>query len=317
MKKPKILLAFALGFLLTPIIGRKVVHVRAQGDSQGGKIHACVDKDGVLRMVALTAPCPNGERSVLLERANSNVDMKLPKEKKDTSSVDKTILDNLNQRLRKLENMECGSIGKNRVVAPFQVFDRNGKRIFLVDGNAAALFNDRGQAVAKMIADSGGGLFTAEGFNTRVFFGISEPELAGVGLSETNQRRVALGKNLATGAYSLRFLSASGQPMAAIGVATDNNAGVAIVSDYAGKTKASMGLTKNGLGLIEILGIAQLTEGVEHHGGKLWIGNATGVGMVEAGDAGGYGIVRAGPLGFEFIPTPGLALPGSVIIGKR
>jgi hypothetical protein len=37
---------------------------------------------------------------------------------------------------------------------------------------------------------------------------------------------------------------------------------------------------------------------------------------VEAGDAGGYGIVKAGPLGFEFIPTPGLALPASVIVGR-
>ena len=41
--------------------------------------------------------------------------------------------------------------------------------------------------------------------------------------------------------------------------------------------------------------VAQLTEGNEHHGGRLWIGNASGVGMVEAGDAGGYGIVKAGP----------------------
>jgi hypothetical protein len=59
-----------------------------------------------------------------------------------------------------------------------------------------------------------------------------------------------------------------------------------------------------------------LTESAEHHGGKLWLGNASGAGMVEAGDGGGYGIVKAGPLGFEFIPTPGLALPGSVIVGK-
>jgi hypothetical protein len=321
IKRPKILLAFALGFLLTSIVGRRALHVRAQGEGQGGILHVCVDKDGVLRMVAPTATCANGETSLLLKRSDSTVDLDQPKEKQQAqdTSIDQTILDDLNRRLSKLENMECGSIGKNKVVAPFTVFDRSGKRVFYVDGNAAALFNSSGQAVAKMIADRAGGLFTADGGSTRVFFGINDPELAGVGVSENSKRRIALGKHLSADTYSLRFFSGSGQPMAGIGISPDKS-GLAIINDSSGKIKASIGLTKDGLGLIEILGgksIAQLTESVEHHGGKLWIGNAGGVGMVEAGDAGGYGIVKAGPLGFEFIPTPGLALPGSVIVGKR
>jgi hypothetical protein len=322
IKGPKILLAFALGFLLTSIVGRKVLHVSAQGDGQGGILHVCVDKDGVLTMVAPTATCANGQRSLLLKKSDSTVDLDQAKEKHQAqdTSIDQTILDDLNRRLSKLENMECGAIGKNKVVAPFQVFDHNGKRVFLVDGNAAALFNGSGQAVAKMIADRAGGLFTAEGGSTKVFFGINDPELAGVGVSENGQRRIALGKNLHSEIYSLRFFSGSDRPIAGIGVSPDNNAGLALISDNSGSIKAKIGLTTDGMGLVEILGgksIAQLTEGVTNHGGRLWIGNAGGVGMVEAGDAGGYGIVKAGPMGFEFIPTPGLALPGSVIVGRR
>ena len=194
--------------------------------------------------------------------------------------------------------MECASIGKNRVVAPFQVVDRNGKRVFYVESNVAALFNNSGQAVVKMIADRAGGLFTAEGGSTKVFFGINDPELAGVGVSENGRRRIALGKNLSADTYSLRFVSASDQAIAGIGVSPENNAGLAVISDKSGNTKAIISLTKDGTGLIEILGgksIAQLTEGNEHHGGKLWIGNAGGLGMVEAGDSSQARVTSAVP----------------------
>jgi len=185
----------------------------------------------------------------------------------------------------------------------------------LVDTQGLGLFNSSGQAVAKMVVDRAGGLFIAEGGNTRVFFGINDPELAGVGVTENNQRRIAFGRNLRTGTDRLIF-QAGADPIAGIGISPTNKAGLALIR---GKGQATIGLTDDGRGLIEIQGakaIAQLTESAEHHGGKLWIGNAAGVGMVEAGDAGGYGIVKAGPLGFEFVPTPGLALPGSVIIGR-
>ena len=94
-----------------------------------------------------------------------------------------------------------------------------------------------------------------------------------------------------------------------------------LILDKSGNPKGRMVVSNDGHGIVDVFGInkvpiVQLTN-TQSGGGKLWIGNADGKGMVEAGDAGGYGIVRAGPDGFQFIPTPGLALPGSVIVGKR
>jgi len=320
MKTVTILLAFAFGCLLALILMRGSALVSAQ--DEGGTVHACVSQDGVMRVVPFSAVCPSDQRSVLLQKPDSTVDVDQPKDKKKTeppSQVDKAILDDLGHRLSKLENLDCSSIGKSKVVAPFEVVDRDGKRVFLIDNNAAGLFNDSGQAVTKVIADPQGGLFTATDGSTMALFGMSDT-ITGFGVKENGQLRVDLGRNARLGNYRLIFNSASGQQVAAMGVSPENNAGLATVGDPSGKTKATLGLTKNNAGLLEILGlktVAQLTEGEVNHGGKLWLGNLNGLGMVEAGDAGGYGMVRVGPQGFEFIPTPGLALPGSVIIGKR
>jgi hypothetical protein len=305
-----------IGMVIASVI--TAVDVRAQ--DEGGTIRVCVAQNGVMRVVPFSAACPQGQRSLLLQKADSTVDLDQPKEKKSENGlIDKTILEDLNRRLNKLENMDCGaSLGKSRVLAPFEVVDRDGKRVFSVIEKAVGLFNSNGQPVARMVASPQGGLFVADGESNNAFFGISDT-VAGLGVRENHQLRVELGRNLQFGNYRLNFRSGSGESVAAIGV-PDANTGLAAIHDQSGKTRASIGLTKNGMGLIEILrgnAIAQLTESDEHHGGRLWIGNAGGVGMVEAGDAGGYGIVKAGPLGFEFIPTPGLALPGTVIAGKR
>ena len=320
MNSLRSILAFAVGVLFAAIVGWAVSDVNAQGRSQTD-LHACVDSQKVLRMVPLNATCPSGQRSLVLKHAGDpDLD---PEKRKDTKSTDlspadKAILAGLDRRLKSLENMNCTMPGKGRVVAPFELKDANGKRIFYVDNNALGLFNSDGKAVARISATPQGGLFVAEGGNSLAFFGISDT-VAGLGLRENKQLRVELGRNPEYGNYRLNFRSAPGQTIAGIGIAADNQ-GMILIRDQSGNTKASMGISQAGAGLIEVLSgksIGQLTEGKEHHGGKLWIGNAGGVGMVEAGDAGGYGIVKAGPLGFEFIPTPGLALPGSVIVGKR
>jgi hypothetical protein len=321
MKIVTIFLAFVLGCLLPLIVWRGTSLVSAQDD--GGPVHACVAQNGAIRVVPLTAACPADQQSVLLQKPDATVDVDQGKGKKknndELSSADKAILNDLDSRLHKMEAMDCSSIGKNKVVAPFEVVDRDGKRVFYVDNNAAGLFNSSGQAVAKAIADPQGGLFTVETGNTMSLFGISDT-VTGFGIKENSKLRVDLGKNSRLRNYRLIFKSASGNPVAAIGISPDNNGGLATVGDQSGATKATLGLSKNGAGLIEILGlktVAQMTESELHHGGRLWLGNVDGLGMVEAGDAGGYGMVRVGPKGFEFIPTPGLALPGSVIIGKR
>lgn len=318
MNPLKTFLAFALGFLITALIGPAVTHISAQGQSD---THVCVDSGGVLRMIPLDSTCPKGQLSFILKHAgDTDVDQDKPKETKtgDLSQIDKAILNSLDRRLKDLEGLNCVAPGKSRVVAPFELKDRNGARIFFVDHNAVGLFNSSGQAVARMIADRNGGLFVAQGEQNRAFFGISDT-VTGLGFQEGNQLRVELGRNPEFGNYRVNFRSASGGIVAGMGESTEN-LGLAVIRDQSGNTRATLGIAQNGTGLIEILGrktIAQLTEGDQHHGGKLWIGNASGVGMVEAGDAGTYGIVKAGPQGFEFIPTPGLALPGSVIVGKQ
>jgi hypothetical protein len=321
MNPLNIMLAFALGFLITSIIGPVVTHVSAQGQGQSEDIHVCIDSGGVLRMIPLTAACPSGQQSFILKHAgDADIDVDKPKDKKtgDLSPTDKAILNNLDRRLKDLEGLNCTAPGKSRVVAPFELKDRNGARIFYVDGNALGLFSS-GKAVARIVATSQGGLFVAQGKDEKnvAFFGISDT-VAGLGFREGNQLRVELGRSPEFGNYRLYFRPPSGATVAGIGVSSDNM-GLALIGDGSGNTKARLGVAQNGTGLIEILAgkaVAQLTEGDQHQGGKLWIGNAGGVGMVEAGDAGGYGIVKAGPQGFEFIPTPGLALPGSVIVGK-
>ena len=316
----KPILAFAVGVLFAAIVGPAVSDVKAQGRAPSD-LHACVGGDKVLRMIPLDATCPSGQQSLVLKHAGDpDLDLEKPKDAKSTdlSPADKAILEGLDRRLKSLETLNCTMPGKSRVVAPFELKDANGKRIFYVDGNAVGLFNSDGNPVARISATPQGGLFIAEGGENKAFFGISD-SVVGLGLRENKQLRVELGRNPEYGNYRLNFRSASGQTIAGFGIAADHQ-GMALIRDQSGNTKASMGISQNGAGLIEVLGgkpIGQLTEGNEHHGGKLWIGNAGGQGMVEAGDAGGYGIVKAGPLGFEFIPTPGLALPGSVIVGRR
>lgn len=212
-----------------------------------------------------------------------------------------------------------GQLGQ-KVIAPFELRDRFGKRIFYVDEKGADLYGG-GKAVAEMgLGENGGFLSAVSGTgNSTVNFGVGSKTI-GLVVLDKGVSRISLGKDLGQGNYRLKFLSGSSQNVAAIGESTEH-LGAALVYDTTGNLKARMAIGTDGKGVVDVLGgkqlpIAQLTES-ENGGGKLWLGNASGVGMVEAGDAGCYGIVKAGPRGFEFIPTPGLALPGSVIVGKR
>ena len=321
MKSLKVVFAITFGYGLTAILCPSVVNLSALGQSQTAAIHVCADSGGVLRQVPLGAVCPNGTQSLFLKGAGGpDVDAGKPKNQNtgNLSPADKTILDNLNRRLKELESLNCTAPGNSKVVAPFELKDRNGARIFVVDPYGAALFDNSGRPVTRFGTDRQKGSFSAQGGDNLAFFGISDTT-AGLALKDGKQLRIDLGKSAGRGNYRLYVRSGSGGMVAGIGVSSDGD-GLAGVFDQSGGTKATMGVSKSGTGVIEIPrgnAIAQLTEGDEHHGGKLWIGNAGGEGMVEAGDAGGYGKVMAGPLGFKFVPTPGLGLPGSVIVGKQ
>jgi len=320
MKPLQIVFGTVFGYWLTVFLCPGVVNFTALGQSQEPAIHVCADSGGVLRQVALSSNCPSGAQSLYLKGAGGpDVDAGKPagQNRANLTTADNTILDKLNRRLKSLETLNCTAPGNSKVVAPFELKDRNGARIFSVDAYGAALFDDNGRPAARFVTDQKRGGFYAQGGDNLAFFGIGST-VTGLALKEGKQMRVDLGKSAGRGNYRLYLRSGSGGMVAGIGVSSDGD-GLAGIFDPSGAAKATMGVSKNGTGVIEIPrgnAIAQLTEGDEHHGGKLWIGNAGGEGMVEAGDAGGFGKVIAGPLGFKFVPTPGLGLPGSVIIGK-
>jgi hypothetical protein len=219
-------------------------------------------------------------------------------------------------RARTFEDSTVGGQIGNKVVAPFEVKD-GAKRVFYVDADSASVWFGKKKEAA-MSASAQGGFFhgySASGTSLALL------SSTGVEVKENYHSRIMLGKDERQGNYLLSFLSGTGELVAGIGDSADTHAAVLLVFDKSGKLKGRMVVSNDGHGIVDVFGInkvpiVQLTN-TQSGGGKLWIGNADGKGMVEAGDAGGYGIVRAGPDGFQFIPTPGLALPGSVIVGKR
>ena len=239
----------------------------------------------------------------------------------DTSVIESR-LDGLEKRVKEINRADPGNQIGNKVVAPFVVVDQARRPVFEVNpvGNSAAVNIHAGKGSATM---ENGGLF-ARSASGNVEASLDAGDALGtqgIRIAENSKERIKLGKNTKGGNYYLGFDSSAGKPIAATGESGDTHTAIVFVFDKSGVLRARMTTTTDGKGLVDVLGanrlpIAQLTESGQG-GGKLWIGNSSGVGMVEAGDAGGYGIVRAGPLGFEFIPTPGLALPGSVIVGKR
>ena len=319
MKRLNIILAFVFGCLAAAIIGKVAVRVGAQADGEGGIVHVCVAQDGVLKIAAPTAVCPNGQRSLLLKRADSDVDLDKPKDK-ETPPVDKAKLDDLDQRLKKLEGTDCAALGKSRVVAPFEVVDRTGKRIFYVNDGIAELYNGSGKSVAWIAASNGGGNFVAKSAAADLLttFGASG-QSTGMIITENGVQRVDLGRDPKQGTFRLRFFSSGGKDTAGIGQSSAGP-GLAFVADIAGNLKARMGISGGKNGIFWVANgsgqsVAELTEG-ESQGGRLSLFSSRGENMVVAGvAAGGFGVVRAGPEGFK----PGgllLGLPGSYIAGK-
>ena len=318
----KILFAFALGCLLSSPIGRIAIPAQAQGRSQGGDVHVCADKNGMLRMVAPAAPCPAGQRTLVIQNAIPNVDVDKPKNKTpEDTSLDKARLEDINRRLSELEELGCATLGKRRVVAPFEVVDRSGKRIFSVIENAAGLFADGSTPVARIMADPSGGLFIASGGETRVSLGINSPRLAGLTVSDESKPRIELGKGLGKGTYRLSFLSKSNQLVAGIGENPENLTGLVLINDGNGTQRAIMEVLKDGKGRVGIMSgngkpIAALSEGEQGVGifYTCAAGGSCDPPMVSAGALNGVGVVRTGPRFYIQGPT---GAPGSFLIGKK
>jgi hypothetical protein len=323
---------FASGCVATILLTWLVPVVRAQGNEYtSDAIKVCVAGDGVLRMVDLAAGCADGQRTLLLRKrilegppAPSADDAK-----PGTASVDTRKLDELERRLKDLEGSPARRVDGNSVVAPFEVVDRTGRRVFYVDAEngppRAELLNREGKVVATMGAPDGGGQFTTHGTsaNLSVYLGIfGAGKGAGVTVLESGVRRTELGRDGDTGRFRLKIFGSGGALVAGIGEEATKGGGLAVVNDGSGNPRAAMGVNAaSGKGFVLITNrskteVATLTEG-SHAGGLLTINDAAGRAMVEAGVTGdGIGVVRTGPEGFK--PGYGvLGLPASSISGKK
>jgi len=322
MNRPTVLLVFVIGGLLTLLLGRAAIYAQQPGKSQAGYVHVCAGgQDGALRMVALTAACQRGQRSLMLENVTSEYEQSPPIDKNpDDITLDRATLQDVNRRLAELEKLGCTAIGKRRVVAPFEVVDRSGKLILSVSENKVGLFDGGNTPVAAVAAFEEGGIFFAKGGDNTVSFGINAPRLDGLTVSEQGKRRIEIGKSLEKGNYRLSFFSASDQMIAGLGQSPTTLAGVALVSDAQGRRRAVMEVPEDGRGRIGVVSggdkpIAAISEG-EHGTGLFYAcgagGNCNPV-LVSAGtNDKGVGVVATGPRFFVQGPTGAL---GSFLVG--
>jgi hypothetical protein len=328
MSRAKLVLPFVLGCVASLIAGRAIVDVVAQGGGQGPNIHVCVDKDDVMRVVASTASCPNGQRSIVLGSAvtadGSGNPVDKSRDKSPNPSLDQAELKDLNVRLIKLEEMGCAALRANKVVAPFEVVDPSGKTVFTVTesaiGRFVGLLDGSGVPIDAIVADQKGGFFSAKGGDTRVSFGIVDPTIAGVNVSQGNKSRASLGKSLEKGNYRLAFVSSAGQPLAAIGEHPASKQGLLLINDSGGAQKAVMEVLDDGSGRVGIMSnsprpIAALTD--DGRGGVFYACGAGGrcdpMPVAAGTNERGVGLVATGPRFYLGGPT---GAPGSFLIGK-
>lgn len=222
----------------------------------------------------------------------------------------------LQERVKELEYANSFGNLPKKFVAPFEVVDRAGRRIFYVSPDRDVEFYRDGKRVAVMSAGGDIGTFWVLTADSGSWATLTGERLT---ISEKGQTRMELGRASDKGNYRLKFISGEGKDVAGIGEDPDTHSGLVIVYDKSGLVKARMSVIDNS-GAMGVLGtnqkpIAVLTEA---RGGYLMICSANGCDppMVEAGDRGGYGVVRTGPTGYN--PGVGLmGVPGSFVEGKH
>jgi hypothetical protein len=330
MKRLHPITMFTCGCFTALILTRTAPALLAQQGGDSDTIRVCAESGGTLRMIPLSGSCPSGQRSMLLKKKLLE-EPEAPEPSADgkTSELDKQRIKELEDRLKELESSSSSRIAGNRVVAPFEVVDRNGRRIFYVAAEGgpprAELYNAAGKLSAMMAALDSGGQFTTRSSDAAiaVYMGIfSGGKSAGLSVLEGGTKRIDLGKDDANGRFRLKFFRAGGSVVAGIGEEATTGTGLAVVADQSGNTRAAMGANGvSGKGYLVVSNaattqVATLTEG-ERGAGFLQITNSGGTSMVQAGvNEGGYGVVSTGPSHFN----PGLGvfgLPSSYIAGKK
>jgi hypothetical protein len=228
----------------------------------------------------------------------------------------------LEQRVKELEKRAAeGRLLGSKVVAPFEVENEAGKRVFKVDDGYVWFYNSNGVTSARVVMQEKGGYFIAASTTAKLAATIGAVDRhVNVFVTENDQHRINLGTN-DKGRYALRVLDASGSKLLA-GIGEESNGagnGAVLVGDAQGNTRAAMYVHPGG-GVVNVTNKAGRGVGAlyatEAGNGRMELFNDAGVVMVQAGvNEANIGMVRAGPAGFH--PGVGiLGLPGSYIAGK-
>jgi hypothetical protein len=262
--------------------------------------------------------CPAGQKSMFLSQAVQAT----TSDEKPLAPTDQKRLEELDKRLQQLETAEKGGELGNKVVAPFTVFNRAGKKVLEVTEGRVRIFNANEKTVAAIIADQFGGRFIGLSATANLNVGVgASDDRVGLITTENNVNRVELTRTSA-GNHALVFFSPDQKRIAGIGQSLAGG-GAAYVADKNGDVKVEMRVTaEKQVGRIEVLNdkqpLAVLTEEQSGSGGLLVLYSKDGTPMVDAGvhPTENIGMVRAGPAGFP-VGVSLLGLPGSFVIGKK
>ncbi len=269
-------------------------------------LEVCVGADQIVRAMLPQGECPPGHRRESL-RPPEEEECPLcpPSDKPEPDTTDNAALNDLERRLRALEN------------APyFEVVNDNEQPVFRVGPKGVSVFNRTGVAVAAFGTSQDGGYFTASSGTALIKASlVASSTKAGLQIVEDGLVRLSADAGEDGGA-SLRFPSANGV-IAGIG-ASKVGSGALLVGGLDGRLKASL-TVPGGRSLLQLSSSDQggqlslLEQGIG--GGMFQIDNAQGNAAIKMGHlANRYGIVLAGPtLGFPLVPKSGL--PGSYFMG--
>jgi hypothetical protein len=314
MKHVTTWLTFASGCATMAVVAWLTGALQAQAGLQDA-IHVCVAEDNVMRLTAGT--CPAGQKSMYFKKAGEEIG-NADEPAGDDARQDAERVAALERRIKDLEGSKDSQRGPSRVVAPFEVLDRAGKRIFAVEEGTVSLYS-AGKALAVIKASEAGGHFmglSASG-NLQASIGAAGAR-SGVIVSESDVERIYLGKQ-DSGHYGAKFFAKGGQYVAAIGQSTLGR-GLAGVYGSDGAARALMWLGADGeQGHVSVFNgqtaVAEMTVG-KTGGGLLTLNSSSGERMVAAGvQPGNFGVVQTGPAAFG--TAAGLPLPGSYIAGKQ
>lgn len=266
----------------------------------------CVGADQIVRSPRPQGGCPSGQRKVDLRPEEEMCQLCPPfDERREPDSSDNEALNDLERRIRALENGPY-----------FEVVNDNEQPIFRVGPGGVRIFNQSGVAVAAFGSSESGGYFTASSGTALMESSIAASgTTAGVRMVEDGLVRLELSAREGGGA-ALRVPSGDGL-IAGLG-ASVSGPGTLLLGTLDGQVKSSL-TVPDGRGMVSVNqdlngGGASLLE-ARIGGGMFEIADAKGQSAIKMGHVDHrYGIVLAGPvLGLPLVPRSGL--PGSYFMG--